>query len=338
MRGYSIRNATLLFTAVWLVATAADIARAQRPRTRSLTLNPSSKEWVELPPPPIGTAEGDLHAIRVQIKDGRYRSSLRAIKRFVKKYGEADPQYPAVQIAKAEALIGRRDYYKAYVLLQDFLRRFGGTQLTSEALRLKFVVAETFLTGVKRKFLGIRMLSGENVGLQILDELSVDYPDSEWAEYAIKTKADYLFYRSAEHGLAELEYTRLLTDYPRSRYYQPAMRHSADAVLASFRGVEYDEAALLEAEERYHDYEVRFRASAEREGIDSIVAGIQQQRAEKEFSIGSYYERTDHLSSAIFYFRSVLENWPDTVAASKARERLELLGALQPARSSARSG
>ena len=312
-----------------MVLATSGSAGADQPRTRTLTYDPEKKEWVELPPPPPGTPEGDLHVIRVQIKEGKYRRALKGVKRFVKTYGKSDPSYPGAMIAKAEALIGRRHYYKAHLVLQEFLSEFGGIALTSEALRLEFVVAETFLTGVKRKWLGMRFLSGQDLAYRILDEISVDYPDDRLAEPAIKTKADHAF-REGDHVSAELEYARLIKEYPQSRYHRLALRRSAEAALASYGGVDYDEAALIEAEERYRDYRRHYPGAADREGVGLLLASIREQRAEKEFSIGAYYERTDHLSSAIFYYRAVVDNWPDTIGARKATSRLELLGAGEP--------
>jgi len=242
--------------------------------------------------------------------------------------GVSDPLYPEVLIAKAEALIGRRSYHEAYVTLQEFLGEFAGMGLTSEALRLEIVIAETYLAGVKRKVWGLRWLSGEDTAFCILDEISADYPKSLLAEHAIKAKADYLFAKG-EHALSELEYSRLLKDYPQSRHYQFCLRRSAEAALAGFEGVEYDEAALIEAEERYRDYRHFYPEAADREGVGLVLDGIREKRAEKDFSVGRYYERTDHLRSAIFQYQLVRERWPETLAATKATSRLELLGVLE---------
>lgn len=326
---FGCRNVSFAVVAA-LLCTLWHPARADQPRTRSLTYDPDRQEWVELPPPPPGTAAGDLHLIRVQITDGKTRGALSAVDGFIEKYGETDPSFPEVLIAKAEARLARRDFYKAYEVLEEFLSRFGGLALTDEALRLEFVIAETFLAGAKRKLWGIPVLSGEDVAFQILDEISAAYPESSLAELAVKTKADYLFSRG-EHALAELEYTRLMRDHPQSRYHRFAMLQTGEAALASFRGVEYDEASLIEARERFSDYLARWPGSYDRERIGALLETIGEQQAEKELSIGAYYERTDHVTSAVYYYRSVIDNWPDTIAAAKATRRLELLGAVQPA-------
>lgn len=321
-----------IFLATFCAAGGA-IAAADPPRARTLTYDAGHRVWVELPPPPPGTPEGDLHLIRVHIKDGNYRRALSLIKRYIDKHGEADPLHPEILAAKAQALIGQGKLQKAHSVLQVFLNHYGGMEATSEALRLEFVIAETFLTGVKRRFLGIPMLSGIDLSYRIFDEISADYPQERIAEYAVKTKADHLF-AVGEHSLAELEYSRLLTNYPQSRYQPFALRRSADAAIAAFRGAEYDDSPLIEAEERYHEYRGRYGGLADREGVGVILDGIHEKRAEKEFAIGLYYERTAHVSSAVFCYRSVVRDWPGTLAAGKAAARLELLGVEQPVISS----
>lgn len=305
-------------------------AWAQKPRTRTLTYDPQRKEWVEQLPPPMGTAAGDLYAIRVRIQRGEYKAALFAIKRFIKDYGLTDSLYPDVLLARADALIGRNDYFKAHQVIQGFFSEFGGAPQTEEALRLEFVIAEAFLGGAKRKVLGVPLVSAEDLGLRILDEISTDYPDSRMAELALKTKGDHLF-RQGEHGLAQLEYDRLLRDYPQSRYHRYCLRRAADAALASYAGIEFDETPLIEAEDRYREYRAQYPDDAAREGVDLILATIRERLAEKEFSIGRYYERTGHLSSAVCYYRGVKEQWPDTIASVKATKKLMLFGASEAA-------
>ncbi len=323
----SLRGTVWLGAGLAVVVGAVQGVHGQEPRVRNLAYDPEKKEWVELAPPPLGTAEGDLRAIRARVSDRDYATAQGLIKGWVKQYGDSHELYPDVLIARAQSLIGRREYYEAHLALQTFLSQFAGSPLSETALRLEFVVAETFLGGVKRKVWGMRVLSGEELALKILDEISSDYPVSRVAELALKTKADY-FFRTGDHDLAEDEYARLLREHPRSQYHRFAWRRTADAALASFGGVEYDEAALIEAEERYREYHGRFPTEAEEGGVSLILDRILELRAEKEFAIGQYYERTEHITSAVYYYKMVHEQFPDSIAAARATARLEALGAV----------
>lgn len=313
-----------------LVWFAAVTTLAAPPRTRTLTYDAKQKDLVEQTPPPLGTQEGDLHAIRVLLKDERFRKALAATKTFRKKYGVESAFKPDLLLCDAEAYIGRKEYDEAHDALTKFLGEFAGMSLTDEALRMQLVVAEAYLGGAKRKVWGMRLFSGEDKALEILDEVSSGYPESGYAPLAIKIKADHL-YRTGEYDLAEFDYARLLREHPRSRYHEYTLLRSAQSALASFGGVEFDEAALIEADERFSEYAARYPAGAKSEGVDRIRDGISESRAEKELLIGQYYERTDHLGSAVFQYRGVLKEFPDSIAARRAAQRLEAMGVIETA-------
>lgn len=305
-----------------LVAAAQAVAAPVRART--LTYDSTRRDWVEVAPPAAGTAAGDLHATKVLLKERQFRPALSKARKMVKRYGETDAIHPDALIAQAEALIGLRGYTQAHNVLQEFLNTYAGSATTSDALRLEIVIAEAFLSGAKRKVWGLRILSGEDLAFQILDQISADHPDSRYAEFAIKTKADYLF-RTGEHALAQMEYDRLQRDHPRSQYHSLAMARSAESTLAGFAGVNYDTTPLVEAIERYDEYRVAYPTAAKRDEVDLVLDGIRETRAEKGFLIGRYYERTQHTRSAVFYYQLVRKDWPGTIAANKSAKRLVLL-------------
>ena len=82
---------------------------------------------------------------------------------------------------------------------------------------MEFVIAEVFLSGTKRKWLGMRIRDGEELGIKILDDIAFNYPDTDLAEKALKTKADHYFQRG-DFDLAEDEYASLITSFPRSQW------------------------------------------------------------------------------------------------------------------------
>ncbi len=315
----------LLITAAALPAPTTE---AQQSRSHTLTYEKDKREWIEVAPPQPGTSKGDLYLIRESIRDQAFGRASSQVKAFIKAYGSDDPNYPAVLVAQAEAQIGRRRFVAAHDTLQAFLGAYRGAALTADAVRLEFVIAESFLGGAKRRFWGVPLISGEDLALQILGEIAADFPDDRYAELALKTKADYLF-KTGDHALAELEYNRLIRDYPRSRYHEYVLRRAAEAALASFAGVYYDEAALVEAGERFEEYRASYPAQADRDGVALVLDSITEMRADKDYLVGEYYEKTGHLSSAVYYFKIVRKDWSGTVAAAKATRRLELLGVLE---------
>jgi len=307
-------------------ADAADAAETAAPpeRAESMEFDPATGSWTDLVPPVPGTPDGDLRLARALHAGGEHRKAIKALKKWVKAYGDSDPLHPQVVLLRGHVLIARHDYYVAYKELQAFLAEFSGTTYESEAQNMQFVIAEVFLSGTKRKFLYIRMLRADDIALRILDDIVASDPGSQLAELATVTKARY-YYAEGDYAFAEQEYGFLIQQYPRSRYVRQSLLQGAHAALASFTGVEFDDAPLIEAEDRFRRYVSLYPGSAEQEGIGLLLTGIDEKRAEKELSIGRYYERVKRLKAARFYYRSTQTNWPDTVAVIAATERLQAL-------------
>lgn len=310
----------------------AEICRAVDPdeKATTLELNPATGQWIEEAPPQPGTPGGDLRIVRRLHANGEHDNAYRAIRKWFKNYGEGHELYPNAVLVRAKIRVARQDYYQAHKELQSFLAGYAGTEYADQAMQIEFVIAERFLNGTKRKVWGFRIAKADDIGIAILDDLATNEPDSTIAELAILTKADYYF-RSGDFAFAEHEYATLMSRFPRSRYTRKSLIQTARAALASFGGIEYDDAPLIEAFERFRQYTIQYSGAAEEEGIGLIMDDITETRAAKELSIADYYVRADHPDAAIFYYRSTITNWPDSIAATKARDRLSEMGAAEEA-------
>jgi len=305
---------------------SVDLAlREQEVRPRTVTRDPATGRWVEVAPPARDTPEGDLNHIRALLAERAYRKALREARGWCRRYGESHPELPAALLLESQSLIALRRFDEAHEKLTVFLNEYDGTRHVHEALRQEFIVAEAYLGGARRRFLWIRMLPGDDVALQILDNLSVDFPGDKHAELAIKTKADY-FLRTGDNELAEMEYVRLLNDHPHSRYHAYALRRAADSAQASYNGPEYDEAPLIEAQNRFEEYALHYPDQAAGEGVGGILARIREDRAAKVLVTGRYYERSRHPRTAVYYYQLVVRDWHGTGAERDARVRLAALG------------
>ncbi len=312
---------TLVGLSFWGVGGSAWAESAPPVRAERLRFDSSTGDWIELAEPIPGTDEGDLALARAIFAKSDYKPARKAMRAWMKSYGATSALYPQAVLLQAKIEKGLRNYHASYELLDGLLDQYAHSEVAAEVGAELFNIAEVYLSGVKRKLWGLRLLSATDLALNILDDLTVLFPDSSLAELAIKTKADY-YHNNSDFLLAELEYAQLVQTFPTSRYRRYAMRRSADAAQAGFGGIKFDDAPLIEAEERYRTYALQYRGQAEQEDISLILLGISERRAAKELDIGQYYEKTLHPRAAAFYYRSVIEYWPDTVAARKAEQAL----------------
>jgi len=310
-----------IFTVVAVVLPCASRgASADGPghaRAETLRFDTNRSQWVELPRPEPGTPAGDLALARSVFGDHEYARAWRLIVSWQKSYGPSSELHPEALLLQARIAKARREFDQAHRLLDQFLNDYRATDLADDAAVELFNVAEVYLSGVKRKLWGMRLLSGSDLALDILDRITTEFEGTTTAELALKTKGDYFFNRG-DFALAELEYGRIVQEYPASRYRRYAARQAAAAALASFPGVRFDDAPLIEAEERYRQYAGEYGDHARQEGVSLILDGIRQRRADKEYEIGRYYEKIGQRRAAGIYFQTVIDRWPDSAAAAKA--------------------
>ncbi|RMF81224.1 MAG: outer membrane protein assembly factor BamD, partial [Planctomycetota bacterium] len=231
--------------------------------------------------------------------------------------------YEAVYLL-GECYFQRGDFWKAYERFEQVVESTAG-ELFYKALRREMDVARAFLAGEKRIVWKVLRLPAYDDGIEILDRVWERAPGTRIGEEALKLKADY-FFAVGDMDLAQDEYVALAREHPNGRFVQLAMIRSAEAAAAAFPGIKFDDRALVEAEERYRQVMDLFPAFAEREQAPARLEGIRNQRAEKDLDIAQWYERTGRPDAAAYYYRLVITEYPDTLAANEARVRLRALG------------
>ncbi len=187
-------------------------------------------------------------------------------------------------------------------------------------------MGEQYLAGKKRKALGgLFKIRDRDAGIKIMDDMTTDYADTPLAETAQLTKANY-YYERGEFDLAQDEYARFARDFPRSRYHAKALLWSAYSALASFAGIRFDDAPLIEAQERFGQFLRSYPAQADQMQVPTAIEQIASTRADKTLDIGRFYERTGQPGAARYYYRATVRRWPNTPAAAEARNNLSKLG------------
>lgn len=321
----AVRRGQLCCGLVWLVgALLAPRAAAQEERFREReVLDPQSDEWVEAPHEPNDTADDVLSQARALLAERRPREAYRLLNKWIDAHPDHE-RYAEAVLLLGEANFERRWYFQAYERFEEVAESTAG-ELFYQAVRRSMDVARAFLSGEKRVIWRIFRIPAYDDGIEILDRVWERVPGTRLGEQALKLKADY-FFENGDMDLAQDEYLNLAREYPNGRYAQYALMRSAESAAAAFPGVKFDDRALLDSQERYEQIRALYPDLARRENVDERLEGIRQQRAEKDLYIARWYERTRQSGAAEFYYRLILRDWPDTLAAAEARSRLRAMG------------
>lgn len=302
------------------VATTPLSPQEQRYRERQ-TLDPDTGQWETAPT--TDTPTTGLGEVRRLLAIGEPKEARDRVEAWLETVPDESRYYEAVLLL-GETYFESGDFWKALEQYNVVAENASG-ELFREANRRSVDVARAFLSGEKRIVWRIFRLPAYDEGIEILDRVWERMPGTPLGEFALKLRADY-FFRRGEVDIAQDEYANLAQQYPSGRFYQLALLRTAEAADAAFPGVKFDDLALIEAQQRYARVQAEFPAFAERERIAERLDGIRELRAQKDLEIGKWYERTDQPAAAEFYYRAVLVDWPNTLAAAEARTRLLALG------------
>ncbi len=303
-----------------------------------LEFDAKSGQWREVAPPIPGTDAGDLAIARSLLAKNAFKKARKEFQQWFKTYPDS-PLLPEALYYAAETEVSADDakpragdLVKAYEWLEQLIAGWPSTELSDRALRKELIIAEMLLFKNRKQKIwkGMLWLSGREEGLQILDRI-IDQTarETQLAEQALRLKADYHYLRG-DFEEAETAYARLMRDFPRGRYHKIAMLRSGDSAMARCPGAEFDEADLLEADAYFRDFQAKYPKDAAENNIPLRLSGVNERLAEKEYTIGRFYERTHNRSAAIYYFKYVIDRFEGTVWATEAQSRLIALGVAQP--------
>jgi outer membrane assembly lipoprotein YfiO len=291
-----------------------------------LVFDEKTGQWRQIVEPVPGTEDGDLDIARQWLSRGEYKTVLKIVKAWMSTYGTSAPRYPEALYLKGTAYLERGLYKESHEAYQALLNDFPASPYAEDALSGDFRVAEQYLAGKrKRVWGGLLWFRDREGGVTILDEIIANYSDTPLAEMAQMAKAEY-YYGRGDFELAESEYATFARNYPRSRWHGRALLMSARSALARFPGVKFDDAALIEAQERFQQFQREYPAMAEQQGTATTLKEIASTRADKTLDIGKFYQKTGHPQAAKFYYREITIRWPGTPASIEARRRLTALG------------
>lgn len=321
-----------------LIAPISLFAQTDETYRERLEYDAKSGEWVEIAPPVPGTAGGDLAIARSLLAKNEFKDARDAFEDWFEAYPDSDLRREAMfysaetEIMAEDAEPRSGDLMQAYKWLEEILEAWPGSDLADRAVRREIVIAEMLLFKDRKQRIwkGTLWLGAEDEALTMLSKVADTWAvGTPVAEQALRLKADY-HYQHGQFDEAEITYARLMRDFPRGRYRKIALLRSGQSALARFPGVKFDDADLLEAEVYLRDFEKQYPQESDAYRVPQTLTRIQDSLAEKDFTVAQFYERTRKLDAAAYYYRYIMESWPDSTWAAQSKERLIAIGGTMP--------
>jgi outer membrane assembly lipoprotein YfiO len=276
--------------------------------------------WVPIVEPGTDTPEAQVAKMIQDLRIGLAAPVIKDAQDWVKR-NPRHPLVPQALLLWGDAEVLRGNKYAALYPYEDLLNNYPDSSLFTPTLEREYHLADAFLNGYKRKFLGLRILPVSEDAVELLDRIQDRQRGAPIAEQAGLRIADF-YYNSGKLADAVDEYTVFLNRYPYSQYAKKAEIRRAEASLGSFRGVLFDFTPLYEARERIATIMRAFPQAAEDMQARALDDRIYQLEGRKDLEIARYYFRAGKKYAAAYYYKRVIDNWPNTPYAESARKEM----------------
>jgi hypothetical protein len=176
---------------------------------------------------------------------------------------------------------------------------------------------------MKRKWLGMRIMSAEDIGEELMVRIQERLPGSRLAETSALELADY-YYQDRDLKMAADAYEVFVKTFPNSEQVSFAKERRIYANIARFQGPDYDASSLTDARVLIEDFEKDDPAAARRAGLsDALIARLDESTAAHLLQKAKWYLKRGDLVSTRYVLWRLVAKQPQTVAARQALKMLE---------------
>lgn len=283
---------------------------------------PKTGKWVN--PKKVGKAtpkeQFDFAKHFYDIKS--YNEAKREFKKLLKSFPKS------IEAAESQYFLGfieeyKDNLYEAYKAYQKVIDKYPFSERIQEAIEREYKIAEKFMTGYKRKSMGLA-LPLENSAIEIFTKVveNSNYgPLASKAQYKLGLVLEGL----GRYYEAEEAFNKVISNYPDSEWVEASKFKIASCRRAISRGPAYDQGATKEAKDKFEEFLREHPDAVLSRDAENNIRQLKEKEAESNFTIALFYQKQKDYNSARIYYEDIINNYSETAWSAKAMERLQVL-------------
>ncbi|MGH7132415.1 MAG: outer membrane protein assembly factor BamD [Phycisphaerales bacterium] len=225
---------------------------------------------------------------------------------------------PQAYLLRGDATSADGDEYQALYDYEQVIKAYPGSPEFIIAVEREVEIANRYLHGLDRKWLGMRIANAEDVGVELMVRSQERMPGSRLGERASIELADY-FYRERELSAASDAYELFEKNYPTSQYKPFAMERRIYANVARFKGPRYDTRPLTDARVLTRRFVNAYPARAAETGLnDALIVRIDDSAAESMWVAADWYFQRGDEPGGRYTLKRLVAKYPQSAAAERA--------------------
>lgn len=254
---------------------------------------------------------------------GKTKQARRAYRALIKRW-PTSLEAPAALYREAVILQQQGKLRRAFQTFQDLIERHTGRFPYDAVLQRQFDIAVAYMNDRVGDFLFLPGFSSPERALDMLEQIVENGRRSPHAP-----EAQFLIGRIHEsvkdYDLAVVAYLETSLLYPSSPFAEKAAFGRARCLVALSDQSPYDQKLAEEAWYALTVFNTTYPRSEYADKAGELGRRIYERRAEALFEIARYYDSRERPDAAIAEYQSVIERFPNSPLADRARDRIRRL-------------
>ncbi len=279
---------------------------------------------------------------RAAMKEGEALFEAKNYKDAAGKFATAASRWPDSPLEeralflKSESEFFSDQYPKAHDTIGGLLKKYSNTRYLDTVVVRQFAIGQYWerLQNAKPMWTiapnvtdGARpMFDTFGYAIQAYERVRLHDPTGPLADDAVMATAN-AYFRHGRFEEAAYNYDVLIKEYPNSEFQAKAHLLCLQAKMRVYQGTMYIGAPLDDAKKLADQTLTQYgdKLGSERERVAQARAQIMEEKANRDYSLGDYYEKHSEYGAARMYYKSVIDEYPTTEKAKDARARMEAI-------------
>lgn len=271
----------------------------------------SETSWVDPGQLPRETTDQQFSYAIALMVNREYISAIGMFRDIIKNNpGSELAEESRLNIGKAYYLVG--DYKRSFKTYEDLIEQDAGIR------RLQEILDREFQVGVAQ------MENDENGAIRVFEKIIERNPLGFIAADAQVKIAD-CHYQLRQFDEAEGSYLAVMENYPNSEWVPYAQFRIPYCKLSNIRIQERNYDLLSGSREGFEVYVANNPQGALVDTTKEIIGEIDVAMARRDYEVGEFYLRRKRPDAGLIYFESVIDTYPNTEWAARAKEKIDML-------------
>jgi len=279
---------------------------------------PQTKKWINPKYAIKDTPKEQFEYAEEFRKNGKIELSIREHKKLLKHYPKSE-YAPQSCFILAEIYREKGDTKKAFDYYQKIIDEYPSSPLVLSAIKIQSEIAEKQLESKKGFFRNL--FSRAEGKAEFMNKVIENSPfDASAVDRMFKLAEFYYNFKEYDKGIEVLE--KIIKNFSETQDAEKAKFLKIKYSLNSIPEVSLDIDAIEDIKNQIYEFLIEYPNSKFKDEIKNIENTLKEKEAEKYYQIARYYEKAGKKSSAIYYYKKIFIQFPETKYGKIAGEKI----------------